>query len=215
MRNFLFFVFLLLHAVAYCQETSPDSSSTTVYPDTAATGQQPDSLDSELFIQGHNVASEEVIVVEKEVMRKEHSPTKAALFSAVVPGLGQAYNKKYWKIPIVYAGLGVSVYFLQDNLRQINYFKQQYRNAIDPDPSTHNTSGYNTTTLQEVITQHRKWRDYSYLGLVAVYLLNIVDANVDAHLFYFDVSRDLSMGIYPSIQGTTQPNPGLTLCLKL
>jgi len=115
----------------------------------------------------------------------------------------------------VYAGLGVSVYFLQYNIGEIKYFKEHYRNAVDDDPTTHNTSGYNTGTLQDMITQHRKWRDYSYLGLVAVYLLNILDANVDAHLFYFDVSKDLSMGVYPSLQGTTQPSPGLTLCLKL
>ncbi len=208
-------LFLLLHPAVHGQEITPDSTSHDHYPDTAATDIPSDTLESDLFIQGHNIASEEVIVVEKSIMQREHSPTKAAIFSAVVPGLGQAYNRKYWKIPIVYAGLGVSVYFLQDNIRQINHFKQQYRNAIDDDPNTHNTSGYNTTTLQDLITQHRKWRDYSYLGLIAVYVLNIVDASVDAHLFYFDVSPDLSLGIYPSIQGATQPNPGLTLCLKL
>lgn len=197
------------------QTTGPDTTMTQQQRDSLRLEQHPDSLESELFFSDPNVASDEVIVAEGETEEQKHSPTKALLFSAIVPGLGQAYNKKYWKIPIVYAGLGVSVYFLQDNIKQINYFKQHYRNAVDDDPTTLNTSGYNTTSLQEVIVQHRKWRDYSYLGIVAVYLLNILDANVDAHLFYFDVSKDLSMGVYPSMQGTTQPSPGLTLCLKL
>ncbi len=206
-------IFLAATQLVVAQITEPDSTSTA--PPSETPEQHPDSLESELFFSDPNVASHEVIVSEKDVIRKEHSPTKAALFSAVVPGLGQAYNKKYWKIPIVYAGLGVSVYFLQYNIGEINYFREQYRRAVDPDPTIVNTSGYNTATLQDLITQHRKWRDYSYLGLVAVYLLNILDANVDAHLFYFDVSKDLSMGVYPSLQGTTQPSPGLTLCLKL
>lgn len=177
-----------------------------------------DTAASELFFTDPNVASDRVIVAKNDTTvqsRKPHSPKKAVLFSAVLPGLGQGYNKKYWKIPIVYAGLGVSIYFLQDNIRQINYFKQSYRYATDDDPTTINDSGYNISSLQEVINQHKRWRDFSYLGLAAVYLLNIIDASVDAHLFYFDVSPDLSMGITPSMQFAAQPTAGLTLCLKL
>lgn len=178
--------------------------------------QYPDTSDSDMFHTHPNVQSDQVIVAEEEdAERKPHSPGRAALYSAIVPGLGQAYNKKYWKIPIVYAGVGVSVYFLQYNIGEIKYFKDNYRNAIDDDPNTFNESGYNTGTLEDLITQHRKWRDYSYLGLVAVYLLNIVDANVDGHMFYFDVGKDLSMHVAPSMQFTARPTPGLTLCLKL
>lgn len=180
---------------------------------------EPDTLRSDLFFTNPNVASDQIIVEEKESAKnkdlKPHSPRKAIILSAVVPGLGQAYNKKYWKIPIVYAGLGVGVYFLQDNLREVKTFKQHYRNATDDDPNTFNTSGFSTGALQEKINQHKKWRDYSYLGLVAVYLLNIIDANVDAHLFNFDVSEDLSMSVMPSLLYTDRATPGITLCLKL
>lgn len=214
--TFVFICCWLLPAVAFCQETENDTLVSPERADTLNTQQLPDTSQSEIFFTNPNVASDEVIVSEeKDTEQKEHSPGKAALFSAVLPGLGQAYNKKYWKVPIVYAGLGVSIYFLQDNIKQIKYFKQSYRNATDDDPNTINDSGYNTSSLEEVVSQHKRWRDFSYVGLVAVYLLNIIDANVDAHLFYFDVSRDLSMTVSPSMQFTAQPSPGLTLCLKL
>lgn len=215
----LFFAFAclwLLNTTAFCQETENDTIVSPELPDTLNTEELPDTAQSEIFFTSPNVASDKVIVAEEgDTGRRNHSPRKATLFSAVLPGLGQAYNKKYWKIPIVYAGLGVSIYFLQDNIRQINYFKQSYRNETDPDPNTINDSGYSETTLQELVSQHKRWRDFSYIGLVAVYLLNIIDASVDAHLFYFDVSQDLSMSVRPSLQFTAQPSPGLTLCLKL
>jgi hypothetical protein len=197
------------------QEQSPDTLVIEQGPDTLSTQQEPDTTDSEIFFTHPSVESDETIVGKGGHEFKPHSPQKATLYSAVLPGLGQAYNRKYWKIPLVYAGLGVAVYFLQDNIRQANYFMDSYRSATDGDPSTINTSGYNPNTLQEMIIMHRKWRDYSYLGIIAVYLLNILDAQVDAHLFNFDVSKELSLGVTPSMLMTVRPTPGLTLCLKL
>lgn len=211
---------LLLHG----QTVPPDSADVVLPADTtrrAPAGeipdvkQIPDTTKSEIFITHPASESEETIVAKEPRDLKPHSPRKATIYSAVLPGLGQAYNRKYWKIPIVYAGLGVGIYFLQDNIRQANYFMDNYRNATDDDPSTINDSGYNPNTLQDLVIQHRKWRDYSYLGILAVYLLNIIDAQVDAHLFHFDVSKDLSMQVIPSMMMTAQPTPGLTLCLKL
>lgn len=206
---------LLCPFATIAQEDLPDSLKIQTPEDTLRVEELPDTTESDLFFTSPNVASDEVIVAEEDPERRPHSPGRAALFSAILPGLGQAYNKKYWKIPIVYAGVGVSVYFLQYNIGEINYFKESYLNATDGDPNTFNTSGFNTGTLQDLIAQHRKWRDYSILGLVAVYLLNIIDANVDGHMFYFDVSKDLSMSVSPSMQFTAQPTPGFTLCLKL
>lgn len=189
-----------------CPPPAPAQES----PADSAVVAEPDTLRSDLFFTNPSVASDQIIVEESDSakVKKQHSPTKALIFSAVLPGLGQAYNKKYWKIPIVYAGLGVGVYFLQDNLRQVKTLKQEYLNAA-------NTSGANRGDLQERINQHKKWRDYSYLGLAVVYLLNILDANVDAHLFNFDVSKDLSMSVAPSLLYTNRTSPGITLCLKL
>lgn len=214
----------LLPSLIFGQTVYPDSADVVLPADTLqpasvekVPGEQhaADSTESGIFFTNPAVESEETIVAKEAKLLKPHSPRKATIYSAVLPGLGQAYNRKYWKIPIVYAGLGVGVYFLQDNIRQANYFMDNYRNATDDDPSTINDSGYNPNTLQDLVIQHRKWRDYSYLGILAVYLLNIIDAQVDAHLFHFDVSKDLSMQVVPSIMMTAQPTPGLTLCLKL
>lgn len=156
-----------------------------------------------------------VIIATEDQIERFHSPRKATIMSAALPGLGQAYNKKYWKMPIVYAGIGVSAYFLQDNLTKIKDFKQSYRSATDDDPNTINTSGYSPSQLQELVVQHKKWRDYSYLAIGLVYILQIVDANVDAYLFRFDVSKDLSLQFQPSLNMTAQPTAGISLCLKL
>jgi hypothetical protein len=191
-------------------QTEVDTTSTPPATDTLAS-----QIDSVLFITNPSVQSDRVIVGKENGTMKPHSPRKATILSAVLPGLGQAYNRKYWKIPIIYAGLGVSVYFLQDNLTQISYFRESYKFATDDNPATINTSGYSAGQLQDLVIQHRKWRDYSYLGMAAIYLLNLVDANVDGHLFNFDVSDDLSLRISPSMLPTAQPIAGLSLCLKL
>jgi hypothetical protein len=156
-----------------------------------------------------------VIVATQDQIERYHSPRKATIMSAIMPGLGQAYNKKYWKMPIIYGGIGVSVYYLQGNLAKIKDFKQSYRFATDDDPNTINTSGYSPSQLQELVVQHKKWRDYSYLAIGLVYILQMVDANVDAHLFRFDVSENLSLQFQPSLNMTAQPTAGISLCLKL
>jgi hypothetical protein len=146
---------------------------------------------------------------------KLHSPRKATIMSAILPGLGQAYNKKYWKIPIIYGGFAISGYYLRDNLQNINRYKEAYIAEIDGDPNTVNNTGFNTTQLNTLIDQYTQWRDLSYIALGIIYILNIVDASVDAHLMYFDVSDDISMRITPSWSPLTFGAPGLTLTVKL
>ncbi len=223
--RYLLLIALCSPLAIFGQSEDSDSLKATIAADTLHQVVQPvdstqqvivtDSTESELFITNPSVESSVTIVGKDTTGFKEHSPKKATLYSAILPGLGQVYNRKYWKVPIVYAGIGVSVYFIQDNIREVNYLLDNYRNATDDNPNTFNTTGYNTGTLQDFITQHRKWRDYAYLGLIAVYVLNIIDAQVDAHLFNFDVSKDLSLGVVPSLLMTTRPTAGLTLCLKL
>jgi len=140
-----------------------------------------------------------------------HSPKRATIFSAALPGLGQAYNKQYWKIPIVYAGLGTAVYFIVDNTKNFKNFREQLLFEIDGDPLTINTSGGNEAQLREVTQTYRRWRDWSYIAVGAIYGLQILDANVSAHLFYFDVDDDLSLMWHPSIPAPS--TAGLTLRL--
>ena len=115
---------------------------------------------------------------------------KAAMLSAIVPGLGQVYNRKYWKMPIVYGGLGTCVYFIARNTKEYRYYKNEYIKAADTDPNT--VSEYSASQLQPVMETYRRWMDISYFSLIGVYALQALDANVDAHLFKFDISKDLS-----------------------
>ena len=143
-----------------------------------------------------------------------HSPKKATILSLALPGAGQVYNKKYWKLPIVYGGLGLSIYYLDRNLKDIRYFKKNLIALQDDDPNTLNETGLNATVLNTVIDQRKNWRDLSYIAIGVVYGLQILDANVDAHLFYFDVDRDLSLSILPYMDYTLGNTKGIQLCLN-
>lgn len=128
---------------------------------------------------------------------KEHAPRSATLRSAILPGLGQAYNRKYWKIPIVYAGLGASAYFIVRNTQQYNDFQNALIARNDPDQNDAYQGIYTEQQLSTLKSTYRRWRDLSYISFIAVYVLQVVDANVDAHLYDFDVSDDLSLRIEP------------------
>ncbi|WP_046744217.1 DUF5683 domain-containing protein [Kordia zhangzhouensis] len=122
------------------------------------------------------------------------SPSKAAFYSAILPGLGQAYNKKYWKIPIVYAALGTGIYFYVDNNNKYNRYRRAYKRRL---------AGFTDDEFQGIVADndalidaqefYQRNRDLSLLLTVVAYVLNIVDANVDAHLLQFNVSDDLSL----------------------
>lgn len=129
-----------------------------------------------------------------------HSPKKATIYSAVLPGLGQAYNKKYWKIPIVYAGFGTTGYFIYRNTTQYKLYKQAYIYRMDDDYLTvDDYPEYTATELAYIKDNYRRNMEISYIATAAVYIFNIIDATVDAHLFDFDISDDLSMNWQPSI----------------
>lgn len=121
----------------------------------------------------------------------------ATIMSAVLPGAGQVYNRKYWKLPIIYAGLGGFGYLFIVNQRQFTYYSDQLRAHYDEDPSTINNSGYTGEQLQVLKGDYRKNRDLGIIGCMVIYALNILDANVDAHLKTFDVSDNLSLQIKP------------------
>ncbi|MGQ1785965.1 MULTISPECIES: DUF5683 domain-containing protein [unclassified Saccharicrinis] len=169
-----------------------------------------------------NVVSADTIDT-KPVVVEPHSPHKATFYSAILPGLGQAYNRKYWKIPILYAGIGGVIYGLDFNTTNYKKYRRAYRDYLIQDPG--NTSYLNEnvrprgTTLEEFETlletnssyadwfesalenkrdYYKRYRDLSYVGLALVYVLNLVDASVDAHFKTFDVSNDLSMHIEPT-----------------
>lgn len=125
------------------------------------------------------------------------SARKATLMSAILPGLGQAYNRKYWKIPIIYAGMGGCGYLFYINNSQYQEVRKYLRAEYDEDSLTINTSDYTGDGLAAEKARLKKNRDFSALGVFIFYILNVIDANVDAHLKTFDVSDDLSMHIGP------------------
>lgn len=151
----------------------------------------------------------------------KHSPVKATLMSMAVPGLGQAYNKKYWKIPLVYAAIGSAFYFARRQDKMFNDFKDAYVKRIDDDPNTIDDkyrNVYSDQNLLSLIDYHRGNRDLLYVLTAVAYILNVVDAAVDAHLYYFDVSDDLSASIHPNFQFSPLQQeivPSLTLSLKI
>lgn len=153
-------------------------------------------------------------------VQKKHSPKRAALYSAVIPGLGQAYNRKYWKIPIVYGGIGTCAYFATFSNGRYIEFRDAWRelNATDPN-GTIEFDGYLYTLngLETGKNYYRRNRDLFTIFTAGVYLMNIIDASVDAHLFDFDISDDLSMQVQPvpvQVSFTGPISPGLSIKIK-
>jgi len=140
-------------------------------------------------------------------------PAKAAFFSALLPGAGQAYNKKYWKIPIVYAAIGTSIYAYTWNQKNYNIVRDEYKKRLANDPSLNpELTRLSDDRLLTAQKGYQKNRDLSMLITAAFYILNIVDANVDAHLQQFNVNGKLTLR--PEIQHnefTYKQNLGLTL----
>jgi hypothetical protein len=124
------------------------------------------------------------------------SPAKAAFYSAILPGLGQAYNKRYWKIPIVYGAIGAGVYFIVDSNKKHNQYRNEYKKRLINGGADTSDPTFGKLSDESVIRGqkfYQKNRDLSVLITGALYILNIVDANVDAHLLQFNVNDDLSL----------------------
>ncbi|MFY7839254.1 MAG: DUF5683 domain-containing protein [Lacibacter sp.] len=154
-----------------------------------------------------------------EKPKPEHSPRKATIRSAIIPGWGQAYNKKYWKIPIVYGALGTAAGFFVYNRKEYADARDAYRNMMDGDDTNNNLIKPKFQPVDpEAVRQYRiavrQYVDYSVLAFVILWGLNVVDATVDGHLKAFEVNDNLSLHINPSYSPQTkQANLGLVLKL--
>lgn len=135
---------------------------------------------------------------ESKTIKSAH---KASILSAVVPGAGQVYNKKYWKVPIIYASLATSIYFIKDNQNKLTTYHDAYITRSNGGTDDY-IDIYNNSQLLTIVDYYERNRDVSYIIAGAIYLLNIVDASVDAHLFDFDISEDLSLNTTPKIIDT-------------
>lgn len=141
------------------------------------------------------------------------NPRKAVILSAILPGAGQVYNNKAWKVPIIYVGLATNIYFIGYNNRRYEVFKD----ALDTFDNGDNSRfpSLNREALVRRVDYWRRNRDLTFLLLGVIYALNIVDANVDAHLSGFEISDDLSLDIEPHFESFSTKNNSLGVSFKL
>jgi hypothetical protein len=202
-----------------------------------------------IFIIGLNLllcqhiltAQDTTVVAAKPKKKLVLSSMKATMYSAALPGFGQIYNRKYWKIPLVYAGFGALGYSLVFNITNYNKFIKGYQDFTDNIPETKSylnlIRGYdpaeydpvlypktaipsNTETIKtgllRQVDYYRKYRDLSYMGIAAWYIVSILDANVDASLSDYEISDNINLTLVPA----PMPNYyftgiGLNLCLRI
>ena len=141
------------------------------------------------------------------------NPAKATWLAIAIPGGGQIYNRKYWKLPIVYGGFVGCMYAYNWNNQMYSDYRQAFLDIMDADPNSKSyetffPSGYDFQSNEEYLKElfkkrknrYRRWRDLSVFSCVGVYLVSIVDAYVDAHLSSFDISEDINLSIHPDVQ---------------
>lgn len=208
----LFFFFFLFAALGLAQEEKNNAKEV-------------DSLSSNLKSEGIEVQD---LKVEKRKELNPLAPSKAAFYSAILPGLGQVYNKRYWKVPLVYGAIGTGVYvYTFNNDQYVRYrkaFKSRQAGFTDDEFYDLNGSGivpgspdFSDAALERAQQRYQRDRDLALLVTIALYALNIVDANVDSHLKQFNVDQDLSLKLKPFIDLdpiTANPNYGMALTIR-
>lgn len=191
MKNSAFYIFIFISLLAtsvFCQE------------------------DDEL-----KITTEEVAVKKKKEKKtipyEPLAPARAAFYSAVLPGLGQAYTKKYWKIPIVYGALGTGVYFYLQNNNQYKDLRDVYKARLaGENPENLEFSNLSEDQLIDLQRRFRRDAELALLVTAGLYILNIVDANVTAHLQQYNISDDLSLRPKMNFNDlNAKPNYGLSL----
>lgn len=169
---------------------------------------EPDSTTTPLIFK------QPVVIENKEALAKPETywhpnPNKAMWYSALCPGLGQIYNRSYWKVPVIYGGAAVFSYLISWQGRMYNDYSNAYYDMMDNDPNTvsyehlfrniNGTDEWKKNTLRKKRDYYRRYRDLCVFGVGILYVVNIIDAFVDGHLYDFSVSNDLSFHIEPVI----------------
>lgn len=140
------------------------------------------------------------------------NPKKATILSAILPGAGQVYNNKAWKVPILYAGFMTDIYFIGYNNKRYQTFRSALFAFDEGDRSQF--PSLNRQSLVRNVDFWRESRDLTILLLAAIYALNLIDANVDAHLSGFDISDDIAMKIEPNMGTLAASGNSMGLTLK-
>jgi len=188
LRHLLFITLFIFSCADSFAQAVPDTSLSQTVPDTLARRKRAEAA------QGLHVQSPAVIAAPFQP-----EPKRSGLLSAIIPGLGQAYNHQYWKIPVIYTGVAASAYFLSYNNHQYQTYRKAYIARIDSDPATTDdyTGIYTTDALKQLQDGYKKYLDLTVLLTGVGYMLQVMDAVVYAHLRNFDMSRNLSMKVAP------------------
>jgi hypothetical protein len=177
---FLFFFFYFNLTILFSQEEKVEkdnSLNTITVPDSIGSGKQ---------------YSQRILRLIEDPL----TPSKAAFYSAIIPGLGQVYIGKPWKVPIVFAAIGASLYYYDLNNKEMNKYRTAYKrrkNGFFDDEFLETDIPITTEQLLLGMDFHKNYRDISMILAAAAYMLNILDANVSAHLLQFNVNDDLSV----------------------
>jgi hypothetical protein len=195
-----------------------------------------------LVLSQHEMMAQDTIAVpvkSKKVLKL--SSMKATMMAAALPGSGQIYNRKYWKIPLVYGGFGAIGYFVVNNTTMYSKYTKAYQDFTDKVPSTNSyinlirgidPQSYDTVIYPESanasdyaavknglirqIDYFRKYRDLSYLGIAAWYIISILDANVDASLSDYDIGENINLAIAPvQVPGYYFATMGVNVSLRI
>lgn len=210
---------LLMCTILACSVHAQNDISTRVFAS--------DSIviaDSTMMLSATLDKEPKPLVVDK--LKFNPNPTRAMWLSALCPGAGQIYNRRYWKLPIVIGAFVGLTYGTSWNNRMLNDYSKAYRDISDNDPNTRSYMDFYpptvkesdldktwlTNTLKNRRDYYRRYRDICIIGIAAVYVLNIIDAYVDASMMHFDVSDDLSMQLKPAvIESSLSPLPSVGL----
>ena len=158
--------------------------------------------------------------VEKDWGKWQPDPKRALWLALVFPGGGQIYNRKYWKLPLIYGGFMGCLYAMNWNNNMYKDYSQAYLDITDDDPNTASFNSYlhlgakitsaNEERYKQIFKsrkdKYRRWRDLSFFVMVGVYALSVIDAYVDAELSVFDISKDLSLKVEPTIMNNSSSN---------
>jgi len=154
-----------------------------------------------IFLKHNNIYAQKPLPIDslKQAEREKHSPRRATIYSAILPGLGQVYNKKYWKVPIIYGGFATLTYLYILNDGKYSDYLHEFTNRMNKDSVNFNPDllEYKDENILARKNSYQKARELSIIGFVVLYALNIIDATVDGHLYAFDISDNLSMNIDP------------------
>lgn len=203
-----FLVFLVLSGATGFAQAVPDTSLNNVaLPDSLRDKKEAELIERTKVVPlvpaTERAASSDAATTPEKKERYQPKPKKSALYSAIFPGLGQINNREYWKVPIVYAGVGVAGYFIITNTREYQRYRKAYVSRLsNPNYKDEFSEIYPNnpnllTALKNNQDTYKKWLDMTYLYTGVGYILQVIDALAFAHLKNFDISQDLSLRFKP------------------